>query len=137
MKIAICSEEYQEGEDILELLRSYQTKRHAAISFQCERFYTREQFAMAFAAIQQAAEPFDLVIIAFAGAAGQEAAIQAKTLDARCGVLWISEDRGFARAGQRIGVDRFLQKPMKPSAFFKTLDHLWKCRDGQSAFLLK
>lgn len=117
MRVAICSESQEEQQWIADLLKACCTK--LAVEAQFRLFQTRERFILS-----HGEHPFDLIIVAFEGANGQEAALHAKRLYHNCQLIWASRDRMFAIQGYRVGIESFLLKPIDPELLVK---HFQRC----------
>lgn len=113
MRAAICSENEEEQKWMLELLQSCCAEWKIKVDFQL--FRNRERYVMT-----HGNHPFDLSIIAFEGANGQEAAIHAKRLYHNGILIWMSSDRMFVLQGYRYGIEAFLSKPVSPQELTKT-----------------
>lgn len=112
MRVAICSESTEEQHWMMELLQSCCTKLNVDAEFRL--FQKRERFILS-----HGEHPFDLIIVAFEGANGQEAVLHAKRLYHNCQLIWASRDRMFALQGYRIGIESFLLKSIDPQLLTK------------------
>ena len=110
MRVAICSGEQEEQERFRDVLRQRSEELGELL---IQTFDSQEAFARC-----REKSAFQVVIVAFDGAAGQETVIQAKAAGENCRVLWISDDRMFALQGYRLGVADFMLKPLDWGRFW-------------------